>query len=97
MCYRNRKYEKKKKKKPKETNDVSLEQFHKYFCDLHKVDTNVVNVDAEHFCEQTIFENGNCTYEELDNRITLDEIKNVVNNLKRNKAHGHDNLVNEYF
>ena len=86
-----------KKKKPKETNDVSLEQFHKYFSDLHKDDTNVVNVDAERFCEQNIFENENCTYEELDNPITLDEIKIVVNNLKRNKAHGHDNLLNEYF
>ena len=79
-----------KKKKPRETNDVSLEQ-------LHKVDTNVVNVDAGRFCEQNIFENENCTYEELDNPITLDEIKIVVNNLKRNKAHGHDNLLNEYF
>ena len=35
-------------------------------------------------------------YEELDNPITLDEIKIVVN-LKRNKAHGHYNLLNEYF
>ena len=50
-----------KKKKPKETNDISLEQFHKYFSDLHNVDTNVVNVDAERFCEQNIFENENCT------------------------------------
>ena len=83
----------KKKKKPKETK----KQFHKYFSDLHEVDTNVVHLNAERFCEQNIFENENCTCEELDKPITLHEIKIVVNNLKRNKAHGHDNISNECF
>ena len=39
----------------------------------------------------------NCIYEELDKHITHEEIINVVKNLKMNKAHGIDNLINEYF
>ena len=39
----------------------------------------------------------NCIYVELDKHITHEEIINVVKNLKMNKAHGIDNLINEYF
>ena len=36
-------------------------------------------------------------FEELDRRITQEEIKRSVKNISRNKSPGGDNLLNEYF
>ena len=36
-------------------------------------------------------------FEELDNEITRDEILKAIKGLKRNKSHGSDGILNEYF
>ena len=36
-------------------------------------------------------------FEELDNEITRDEIVKAIKGLKRNKSHGTDGILNEYF
>lgn len=39
----------------------------------------------------------NCIFEELDKNISIDEIKEVIGNLKFGKFYGEDGILNEYF
>ena len=54
---------------------MKLEQFFDHFSKLHECDSNIFHEDAESFCEQTDFNKDDCIYEELDKRITVDEVK----------------------
>ena len=86
-----------KNTKTNASGDIELDAFLKHFTKLHKLDTGVFQTDAEQFCEFTDFDRNECFYEELDQRITADEIKKVIQSTKRNKACGKDVLMNEYF
>ena len=41
--------------------------------------------------------NDNVVYDELESEIYDDEILEAIKKLKRNKAHGEDCLLNEFF
>ena len=85
-----------KNKSSTKPGDISDEAFYTHFKDLHLND-NTGNAFIENICKSVDYNFENCIYEELDKHITHEEIINVVKNLKLNKAHGIDNLINEYF
>ena len=58
---------------------------------------NVQDVESEHFCQTNDFESQDCNFEALDKPITFEEVKEVINSLKRNKSFAGDKLLNEYF
>ena len=74
-----------KNTKTNASGDIELDAFLKHFTKLHKLDTGVFQTDAEQFCEFTDFDRNECFYEELDQRITADEIKKVTKVLKEIK------------
>ena len=89
---------KQKRNSPK--NDISLDQFFDHFKNLassdieneeEDVETFLRNFDADYQNEST------SRFEELDRRITQEEIKRSIKNLSRSKSPGGDNLLNEYF
>lgn len=53
--------------------------------------------NAEHFCETNDFNDTEAVFPELDSPITYEEVVNGIKSLKRNKASGCDDLLNEYF
>ena len=55
------------------------------------------NNEAETFCENHDFNCWNDRSPELDNPITIDEIKIAIKSLKCGKAFGNDCILNEYF
>ena len=55
------------------------------------------NAQAEFFCSNNDFDIENCTFPELDQPITVNEVLNACKHLKRNKASGGDCILNEYF
>ena len=72
-----------KKERKNASNEIKLEQFFYYFSKLHECDSNIFHEDAESYCEQTDFNENDCIYEELDKRITVDEVKEVIQNIKQ--------------
>ena len=82
----------------KHTNEpVDIESFYKHFSELSS-DISTVHHDAsETFCEQTNFNETDPDFEELDKKITVFEVKEVIKALKHNKSVGTGGLLNEYF
>ena len=75
------------------SNDIFMNDFYEYFANMNKHE----NV-SENFIDENIINNSdNCIFDVLDKQFTLDEIKNNVQSLKRNKSFGSDLLLNEYF
>ena len=72
-----------------------MEDFQHFFSDISNGLFDCVNDEAEHFCS-THFNLPNSRFPELDQPFTVDEIKLSVKRLKRNKAYGIDNILNEY-
>ena len=69
------------------------------FSNLENEIFQTVKDDVESFClNNNVNPNNESDYsEELDFPITVKEIVSAIKQLKRNKAHGIDNLLNEYF
>ena len=76
-------------------------EVHNYFSNLESELFQTVNDDVESFCVNNTFNvnaNNESDYnEELDFPITVEEIVSAIKQFKRNKSHGIDNLLNEYF
>ena len=85
------------KRKQKNNNDLTLSDFHKYFSELGDDILQNKNEKSEDFSTQHNFNDLNCPYEELDNKITVSEILEAVKSLKREQATDSDFLLNEYF
>ncbi|VDI80188.1 Hypothetical predicted protein [Mytilus galloprovincialis] len=83
---------KKFKRKASSKHAVPLKLFHEHFKSLCSSDTDAVLDDSQ-------FHNtdGECVYEELDREITENDILKAIRNLKRDKSHGVDGILNEYF
>ena len=70
-----------------------MNDFYEYFANMNKHENM-----SENFIDENIINNSdNCIFDALDKQFTLDEIKNTVQSLKRNKSFGSDLLLNEYF
>lgn len=54
------------------------------------------NPDAENFCDNHDFDNLDISFDELDRRITIEEILTAVKGLQTGKAMGNDFIMNEY-
>ena len=85
------------KKKNKQSNKISLDDFHEYFKNLGTNVFNCTNETAENFNNNHDFSENNDTFPELDEPFTVDEIKSAIKTLKTGKAYGNDHLLNEYF
>ena len=86
------------KTKNKNTNgNIPLDIFRNFFKDLGGNVFNCNNDESENFNENNDFDLPNNVYSELDRNITEEEIVLAVKSLKRGKAYGADNLLNEYF
>ena len=67
---------------------ISLDEFYDHFSNLSQMSDN----DSLH-----LYASNNTSVEELDKHITESEILYAINGLKREKASGIDELVNEIF
>ncbi|VDI05178.1 Hypothetical predicted protein [Mytilus galloprovincialis] len=83
---------KKFKRKASPKHAVPLKLFHEHFKSLCSSDTDAV-LDDSQFHDT----DGECVYEELDREITENDILKAIRNLKRDKSHGVDGILNEYF
>ena len=79
-------YKKFRKPKPREAN-IHPDTFFNHFKDVAS-DTSVRDPDDLSY---------NDVFEELDSAICEKEILDAINRLKRDKSHGIDLLINEYF
>ena len=86
-----------KKKQSVDCDDISLDDFYKHFPSFDENLGNTSNHEAENFVYEHDFNSDYTNYQELDRRITYQEIEKVVRDLKRNKSYASDNLLNEYF
>lgn len=77
-----------RKRKPKHTS-IELDLFRKHFEDLSTFPTNM---DSD-----PPVDTGTTVFEELDIEISEKEISDAIDNLKRDKSHGLDYILNEYF
>ena len=84
-------------KEKKKFSNIPLKDFFDYFSNIHKDLFNTQDRESEDFCQNNDFDSVNCTFEELDKAITLEEVELVVRSLKRNKSFSRDQLLNEYF
>lgn len=86
-----------RRKNEKGSGTLTVDDFLKYFSSLQNEFQTPVNNEAEEFCSEYDFDANRCSFEELDKPITTTEVEFIVKKLKRNKACGSDNLLNEYF
>ena len=69
------------KQSMEKSNDIFMNDFYEYFANMNKHE----NI-SENFIDENIINNSdNCIFDVLDQQFTLDEIKNNVQSLKRNK------------
>lgn len=68
-----------------------------FFENLSNDTFNCNNDEAEQFCSNYNFSDGNPAFPKLDQPITIDEIYCAVKQLIRNKSSGGDCILNEYF
>ena len=54
-------------------------------------------MESELFCQNNDFDSQDCNFEELDQPVTFEEVKDAIRSLKKNKSLGGDQLLNEYF
>ena len=83
--------------------NISLDQFYEHFQNVAAESSLNEDEEVETFLKQfddAKIENGNETsniFSELDNKITIEEIKTAISKLKRCKSSGIDTIMNEYF
>ena len=88
----------KSKRQTNVSKDISPTQFYDYFKKIaHGENSEFVNENVDSFMSNCETEMNQNVYQELNKTITLDEVKAAISNLKRNKASGIDNMLNEYF
>ena len=46
---------------------------------------NVQNMESEFFCQNSDFDSQDCNFEELDQPVTFEEVKEVIRSLKQKK------------
>ena len=51
-------------------------------------------MESELFCQNNDFDSQDCNFEELDQPVTSEEVKDVIRSLKKNKSFGGDQLLN---
>lgn len=77
---------------------ISTSDFYEYLKDLaseHDINTNMENVEFLNQFDNN--QNGDSTFSELDQPISIDEIVSATKWLKNNKSCSHDNILYEYF
>ena len=77
-------------KRQNQRNDISLYQFKTLFSNISNNTEDCNNNKAETFHENHDFNCLNDKSPELDNPMTIDEMKNAINSLKCGKAFGND-------
>ena len=111
VCYRQKmlKIENLRKHKPRDfwrffkaknsviKNKISLEEFTKFFENLSNNNADFCHTEAEDFCLNNDFNLENSAFPELDLPISVEEVRNAIKHLKRNKSSGSDCMLNEYF
>lgn len=81
--------------KKKCTTDIKPEDFFEHFKNLYSDEDSFRDDDVEHYLSQQ--DSSNIHIEQLDCNITIDEVKNAIENLKRKKSPGIDMLLPEIF
>ena len=84
------------KKKRRKCNSISTEDFFTYFKSLGADIFQSSNQQADDFCSNHDFNCEDSAFDELNSRITVQEILLSIKSLKRCKAMGNDHLMNEY-
>ena len=84
----------KPKKKCQKEEDVSAQNFNKYFQSLA---IDFENVDITDFIQNSYISRMDSTFCELDEPITEEEIRNASTHLSTNKACASDCISNGYF
>jgi hypothetical protein len=84
-----------KEKKTQLNENISVQEFYDYFRNLS--DSNNTNTDpeSENYCNNQ-FCYDDPIFAELDSVITTDEVRHAISCLKRGKAGGSDDIINEY-
>ena len=77
--------------------DISLSEFHNYFSKLQNELADTTDDETETFCADNDFDLTDTIFDELDQPISILEVKSAIHSLKRNKAYAGDQLINEYF
>ena len=77
--------------------DISLSEFHEYFSKLQNELADTTDDETERFCAGNDFDSMDTIFEELDQPVSILEVKSAIHSLKRNKAYAGDQLLNEYF
>ena len=78
------------------SHNISLEDFKLFFENLSNSTFNCNNTEAEQFCSSYNFSDDNNVFPELDQPISVDEVRCAIKQLKRNKSAGVDFILNEY-
>jgi len=78
-------------------NKISLEEFTKFFENISNNNADFCHTGAEDFCLNNDFNLENSAFPELDLPISVEEVRNAIKHLKRNKSSGSDCMLNEYF
>ena len=84
-------------KKKMHSTDISLSEFHNYFSKLQNELADTTDDETETFCADNDFDLTDTIFDELDQPISILEVKFAIHSLKRNKAYAGDQLINEYF
>ena len=85
------------KRRQGDSDQIHIQDFFTDFRRLLTQINEVVDNESETFNAEHSFDRKDTSYDELDNDITIEEVKSAIKSLKRSKAPGRDNLLNEYF
>lgn len=77
----------------KKVDNIDID-FHEHFKNLAKKDTPLSELGRAEV--QNLFDRGDLTVDDLDREITKEELEKAIKELKRDKAAGHDDIVNEF-
>lgn len=78
-------------RKKSHSSDVDPTTFFNHFKELS------LNRNATTMTTENVRSDNSAVFDELDQEITQNEIETAISNLKRDKSHGTDLLINEYF
>ncbi len=86
-----------KTRKTTASNEITVEEFCEHFRNISAEVNSINNPEADNFCAEYNFDTNGRSYDELDRPISIDDVKNAIHSLSRNKATSDDFLLNEYF
>ena len=84
------------KSKSKQNNNIPLNDFKNFFVSISDSVSCSSNQEADSFCNTHDFDDNDSTFEKLNSPFTIPEFMKAVTSLKRGKALGSDNIMNEY-